>query len=281
MSTNTRIGFMQGRLSPIVNGMIQCFPWDHWREELALGHANDFSMLEWTLDQERLYENPLLREDGQGEIRALCTEHGFCIPSLTGDCFMQAPFWKAEGEQADALKRDFIAIAKACAAVGITMMVVPLVDNGRLDNAQHEDALVSFLNEQKAFLKENGLRVVFESDFGPADLARFIGRLDADLFGVNYDIGNSAALGFDPAEEFAAYGDRVLNVHIKDRPLDGTTVPLGTGNADFEKVFAALGKNGYVGNYILQTARATDEGHSCVLSRYRDMAVDWIERHGS
>lgn len=278
---SARIGFMQGRLSPMVNGLIQSFPWGNWQEELALGQANGFSMLEWTLDQDRLYENPLMREDGQAEIRTLCAKHGFSIPSLTGDCFMQAPFYKVEGDEAQSLKRDFIAIAKACVAIGISMMVMPLVDNGRLENVAQEDELVAFLNDQKAFLKENGLKVVFESDFGPAELARFIGRLDGDLFGVNYDIGNSAALGLDPVEEFAAYGHRVLNVHIKDRPLGGTTVPLGTGDADFITVYAALARAGYDGNYILQTARATDDDHSGVLASYRDMAGTEIERQGA
>ena len=34
---------------------------------------------------------------------------------------------------------------------------------------------------------------------------------------VNYDSGNSASLGYDPTDEFAAYGERVGSVHIKDR----------------------------------------------------------------
>jgi len=281
LNTAARIGFMQGRLSPMVDGRIQSFPWEHWRDELLLGHGIGFSILEWTLDQERLYESPLLHHVGQGEIRNLCAAHGFSIPSLTGDCFMQAPFWKAKGKQVEALKRDFIAVAKACAAVGIGMMVMPLVDNGRLENAAQEDALVMFLDDQKSFLQENKLKVVFESDYGPAELARFIARLDVDLFGVNYDIGNSAALGLDPVKEFEAYGDRVLNVHIKDRLLGGTTVPLGTGNADFKAVFAALARVGYDGNYILQTARASDDNHAGVLADYRDMAVAEIERQGA
>lgn len=281
MNQKHRIGFMQGRLTPMINGLIQSFPWDNWREELAVAERSAFSLIEWTLDQNRLYENPLLQESGQNEIRSKMDEHHFEIPSLTGDCFMQAPFWKAEGKEAEALKRDFVAVAKACAAVGITMMVVPLVDNGRLENMSQEDALISFLQEQQSFLTENGLKVVFESDFGPQELARFIARLDADLFGINYDIGNSAALSFDPKEEISIYGKRILNVHIKDRLLGDTTVPLGTGCADFETVFAVLGQQNYTGNYILQTARATDEDHIGVLCKYRDMAENWILRHGS
>ena len=82
------------------------------------------------------------------------------------------------------------------------------------------------LKSQAEFLTERGLRVVFECDFAPEELARFIERLDLAVFGINYDIGNSAALGYDPREEIAVYGQRIINVHVKDRVLGGTTVAL-------------------------------------------------------
>jgi L-ribulose-5-phosphate 3-epimerase len=272
---------MQGRLSPLMDGRIQAFPWSCWQEEFPKARLNGFELMEWTLDQEGLYENPLLTAAGQAEIRELRKSHGLAISSLTGDCFMQSPFWKAQGDEAALLLRDFRAVAEACASVGISMMVVPLVDNGWLENRAQEDFLVDVLKKESTFLSSLGVKVVFESDFGPAELARFIGRLEPALFGVNYDIGNSAGLGMNPADEIAAYGDRILNVHIKDRLLAGTTVPLGTGNADFDTVFAALGRAGYAGTYILQTARAADGQHAEVLSHYRDMAVDWLARHGA
>lgn len=281
MQAAERIGFMQGRLSPIFEGRIQIFPWSCWQQEFVTAEKLGFGLMEWTLDQDRLCENPLLTATGQAEIRALCERHRLRVSSLTGDCFMQAPFWKVAGAQRDVLQRDFIAVAEACAAVGIGAMVVPLVDNGRIDTAEQENALVAFLQAQAEFLRSRKLQIVFESDYAPTELARFIARLDPALFGVNYDIGNSASLQFDPAEEFAAYGHRVLNVHVKDRVIGGTTVPLGTGNADFETVFAALGKRGYRGKYILQTARAVDNDHSGTLCRYRDMTIDWITRHAA
>lgn len=280
MSARERIGFMQGRLSPMVDGRIQAFPWRFWQDEFPAAEQCGIHLMEWTLDQERLHENPLLTPGGQQEIRALCGKHRVAIPSLTGDCFMQAPFWKARGERAAALEADFTAVARACAAVGIGLIVVPLVDNGRLDDRAQEDALVAFLGARAEFLSAHGLRVVFESDFPPGELARFIARLPPPLFGINYDIGNSAALGFSPREEFAAYGRRIVNVHVKDRLRGGTTVPLGTGSADFAAVFAALREIGYQGNFILQTARAADGRDAAVLSSYRDMVRAWMRQHG-
>ena len=122
--------------------------------------------------------------------------------------------------------------------------------------------------------------MIFESDYAPAELARFIDRLDPNTFGINYDIGNSAALGFRATEDFAAYGQRIVNVHVKDRLLGGTTVPLGTGSARFDEVFHELGRISYGGNFILQTARAQDDDHVSPLLRYREMTVNWMRQAG-
>jgi hexulose-6-phosphate isomerase len=72
-----------------------------------------------------------------------------------------------------------------------------------------------------------------------------------------------------------------VNVHVKDRLLGGTTVPLGAGNAQFDVVFAELAKVGYAGAYILQTARAAEGHHAEVLCKYRDMTQNWIDRYGA
>lgn len=272
------IGFMQGRLSPLVGGRIQAFPWDVWANEFEAAARCKFNIMEWTLDQDRLYENPLLTDGGQEQIRVLCKRYAISIPSLTGDCFMQAPFWKARKPAIPPLQKDFLAIVQGCSQVGIVMVVVPLVDNGRLDTLEQENILVDFLLSQVGYFKSRNIRIIFESDYKPIELARFINRLPAETFGINYDIGNSAALGFNVSEEFAVYGERIVNVHIKDRVLGGTTVPLGAGHAQFETVFFELARRRYKGNYILQTARAIDDGHEQILCRYRDMTLAWMDQ---
>ena len=40
------IGFMQGRLSPVVNGKIQAFPWDFWKDEFSIANENDFLLMD-------------------------------------------------------------------------------------------------------------------------------------------------------------------------------------------------------------------------------------------
>ena len=125
-------------------------------------------------------------------------------------------------------------------------------------------------------LSDTGIKIVFESDFPPQKLERFIEKFPSENFGINYDIGNSASLGYNSIEEIEAYGDRILNVHVKDRLLHGDTVPLGHGDADIPGAIKELKVNGYNGNYVLQTARAKDSNHLGVLCKYRDQLVEWI-----
>ncbi len=271
------IGFIQGRLSPLVNGRIQCFPWKCWREEFKLANEYGFGLIEWTLDQERLYENPLMNVSGQKEIKSLMKKYNLKIPSLTGDCFMQAPFYKGNNERiAKNLIEDFINVIKACGELNINFIVMPLVDNGSLENENQICLLKTGLEQIKPSLIKHKVKIVFESDFAPKQLEKFIATFDDELFGINYDIGNSAALGFDPLEEIANYGKRILNVHVKDRMLNGGTVPLGEGSADFLTVFKGLKNINYKGDYILQTARAANNDHANVLCKYRDMVQAWI-----
>ena len=275
--TLERIGFMQGRLSALVDGKIQAFPWDEWREELSRAKALGIGRMEWTIDQDRLRENPLTTEGGRGAIARLARGNAIEIASLTGDCFMQAPFWKTSGPAREALVADLDLVIASCAALRIEFIVIPLVDNGKIETPEQTEVLLSTLLDRTASLTKQGVKIVFESDLPPAELATFIGKFPRDVFGINYDIGNSAALGFDCGEEIAAHGPRILNVHVKDRLRGGTTVPLGTGAADLAKAIRLIEQSGYSGQYILQTARAADGDHAGALARYRDMTVEWIE----
>jgi hexulose-6-phosphate isomerase len=273
---NECVGFMQGRLSEPVEGKIQAFPWNNWKDEFYEARNLRLGLMEWTLDQYRLHENPLMTHSGRKVIKKLAEETGVTVFSLTADCCMQFPFWKDSDGNSQGLRDDFISVCNACSSLGIGIIVLPLVDNGSLENAQQENELVKFMLGCERRLKAQKIKIAFESDYRPDRLRRFINKLPSSVFGINYDIGNSAALGFDPREEFSSFGSRVINVHVKDRLKGGGTVPLGFGNADFSAAFSELTKVGYDGNYILQTARAQDHDDIRLISKYYEMVSAWI-----
>jgi hexulose-6-phosphate isomerase len=268
---------MQGRLVPPVDGRIQAFPREGWRDEIRIAGGCGLPFLEWTLDAEGLDENPLLRADGRDEIRELCRRFELGVPSITGDCFMQAPFWKAEATQRKQRLETFACIADAAGALGAELLVVPVVDDAHLETPGQRASLINGLLELEPLLERVAIRVLLESDLSPGDLASLVAPLDERRFGINYDIGNSASYGHDPAQEITAYGRRIGNVHVKDRRRGGPTVPLGAGDADLPRVIGRLESTGYRGRYVLQTARDPQGRHAEVIAAYREQVQTWIE----
>lgn len=280
MKTNLqRIGFMQGRLCDQVGKKIQAFPKKDWCYEIEVAGANNYSLMEWTIDFEGLSKNPIMFKVGRYKIKEMCAKNKLIIPSLTGDCFMQKPFWKKNGVGYSKGKNLFYPIVKACSDLGIKKVIIPLVDNGRLENLDQEFHFVDFMLSNEELFNSHDVQMIFESDYGPQELARFIQRLPSKTFGINYDIGNSASMGFDSSEEFDSYGESILNVHVKDRVKNGGTVPLLEGDANFPYVFSRLSKVGYSGNFILQTARDIKGNHLQTLNYYRTLTENWVNKY--
>ena len=72
---------------------------------------------------------------------------------------------------------------------------------------------------------------------------------------ANYDSGNSASLGYNSNEELTELKKWIKNVHVKDRKFQGTTVPFGMGDTNFDLFFSSLAKINYSEDLIIQGAR--------------------------
>jgi hexulose-6-phosphate isomerase len=269
------IGFMQGRLSPVRNGKIQSFPWDTWRDEFEIASANDLRIMEWTIDSENFQSNPIIEEEGQSEIERLRVKYNISIPSVTCDYFMENPVWAVQDKKA--VERDLILILEGMSRISSRILVIPLVDNSSMRSPWIEKACINFFVSLREHLVSKEIKIAFECDLPPTKLKSFIENFEPNLFGINYDIGNSASLGFDPKEEFENYGNRIINIHVKDRLYRGITVPLGEGDANFRTVFQQIRSYNYVGNLIMQTARDPNLRHVAVLLKYKEIIIEWMK----
>ena len=68
MYQNKNIGFMQGRLSPIIKNRIQIFPYKNWKKEFKVANEIGFTLMEWTIDTATLNKNPLFYKNKLKEI---------------------------------------------------------------------------------------------------------------------------------------------------------------------------------------------------------------------
>lgn len=264
------LAIMQGRLSPIKGGRIQSFPWQNWKNEFYDVKNLGISKIEWTIDLWRFYKNPLIRDPHM--IKSVLNTHGLQVISVTSDAHMHGNFWTAKRYEAhknklNKLTLKLLAGMKICQ---IKYLVVPVVDESSLESDEATANLIAYFMDLVPLLKIYDVTVLFEADFAPKKLRAFIERFPLEAFGVNYDIGNSAALGFDADEEFQEYGDFIKNVHVKDRPLRGQNCLLGRGNADFGKVIHNLRKLNYSGHFVMQTARSKTDKHFNIMRQQLD-----------
>ncbi|WP_115071188.1 sugar phosphate isomerase/epimerase [Synechococcus sp. UW179B] len=270
-----QLGFMQGRLSPMQNNKIQAFPHKTWTTEFILAQSLGLTRMEWTLD-DPINENPLLDPQQHSLIQSLCQKYNIKISGLTGDCFMQKPFWKSSDGLYKKLCIDFINILRACTRLEIPYIVVPLVDNGSIKHERELELLLSTFSKYQSVIATSNVHILFESDMPPLELLNFIKKFPSKYFGINYDIGNSSALGYDTLEELNAYYPYIKNVHIKDRVLNGTTVNLGTGNANIPLTLRELVSRGYTGSLIFQAARAPlDKNDIEQMQQYINYILDY------
>lgn len=245
------IGIMQGRLLPKIDGKIQCFPAEQWRDEFPLAEKAGLQLIEWIYEVYGADKNPLGTDEGIAELKDLSLRHGIAVRSLCADYFMDRPLLTDPEEGA----RKLSWLLGRCDLAGIRRIILPFVDASRLVDSVAEDALVDLLTPFVSEAQRMGIELHLETDLPPVRFANLIKRLPDAVFKVNYDSGNSASHGFDVTEEFAAYGSRIGSLHIKDRVRGGSTVPLGSGNADFPALRTALESIDYDDDVILQVAR--------------------------
>lgn len=250
-----RVGIMQGRLAPPVGDQIQAFPAERWRDEFPAARAAGLDSIEWIYDAGNDDANPIVSDDGIAEMRALAAENEINVVSLCADYFMAEPLLKGTPDERSMRLTKLVWLLDRCAKTDIERVILPFVDNSKLETNPDLDELATLLKQIAPHATKAGLEIHLETSLAPARFASLLEKTGEPSVKVNYDSGNSASLGFRIEEEFAAYGDAIRSVHIKDRLRDGGTVPLGKGNADFAALRRCLGKVNYHGDIILQVAR--------------------------
>lgn len=251
------LGVMQGRLIPDENSRIQSFPRQNWRLEFSLLESLGFGYLEWTLDHNELWKNPLLTVSGLREIHELCDIHKIQVKSVTADNLMQAPIHKKNSSPSTSIEEciNFIGLLEEA---NIEILVWPLVDSGSLSSNYEFEKFIELMDPIKKFLSDKKIMIAFETDLPPEYNSKLLSKIQSSNIGINYDIGNTASYGFSASREFEILGNSILHVHVKDRLFRGPTVPLGDGDVDWQQTVNAI-KSHFKGILILQAARKPDE----------------------
>ncbi len=137
--------------------------------------------------------------------------------------------------------------------LGIRLIIVEPQDQAQWDNLE-------------ALVKEYDIRLAIHNHrkgtvYGdPATVRALLARRDHRI-GVCLDVGWVTAAGFDVAQVFRDYGDRVYDIHFKDKKVrhgaNGKDVfldvPVGTGDSNYAGLFAEIKRSGWTGVLAIET----------------------------
>ncbi len=244
---------MQGRLSKMYKNKIQSFPNQSWKDEFRIASKYGFEIIEWIFDETQ--PNPLLGNDGIIEIKRLMEKNNISINAICADYFMTK---KLFNESQLELEKNIETIKKLILQANkleISIIEIPLVDSSSLKTNENKKEIVNNFKKILPFAEKNNVTIVFETDLNPYDFKEFLIEFNHPYVMANYDSGNSTSLGYNSGEEITKLNKWIKNVHVKDRKFQGTTVPFGTGDTDFDLFFSSLSKINYSGDLIIQGAR--------------------------
>ena len=249
------IGIMQGRMVPPSDGRFQCFPRQRWADEFEFCAQAGISAIEWIYDLHGADVNPIASDAGISAMQQLSARYKVAVRSVCADYFMDLPLVRVDGVELSQRIEVLRWLMQRCQALPIQRIVLPFVDASAIEDEADIDRVVAVLDTLGDTMQNSGIELHLETALGPVQFAALLERVRHPMVKVNYDSGNSASLGYAPREEFAAYGLRVGSVHIKDRVRGGGTVALGSGDADFDGLFASMVAVQYSGDIVLQVAR--------------------------
>lgn len=138
---------------------------------------------------------------------------------------------------------------------GVKLLVVEPGDAAQWDNL--EELVKEY--DIKLAIHNHGTGTVYGN---PSAVKHILTARDKRI-GVCVDIGWVTAAGFDPESVFRNYGDRVYDMHLKDKRLDvvddkgrPTDTHIGLGNANYAGLIAAMKESGWSGVMALETDSA-------------------------
>lgn len=255
MTIPNSIGIMQGRLSPPQDGRFQFFPVD-WPAEYAVARDLGFDHVQWFLDRDHPNHDPVkdiwLNPTVLDQIDAARS----VVPISSVDCGTYGMFG---AEVAITLEQFPLLLPALAERLSTGVVSIALLEKNAPKTEHEKSETRETLIKLLKIAQPLHLRLALETEMPAPELIEFIDSLQSDAVGVGYDIGNCTSYGFDCPADIRLLGSRIIEVHCKDRQQGKSqSMLLGTGDADYDGLFAALREINYTGAITLQAWRGDD-----------------------
>lgn len=229
-----KIGIIQGRLLPPVDGFIQEFPINNWQTEFELLSDIGLSHIEFIITKKSFQE--FLKLDltnCSDKISGLCCDH------LIDYNISEINF----------LNENLLPVCEVALKFGIKNINIPLLEQSSIIEENKSQLYKNLLYFSQSFPQ---LNFNFEIEDN-CDISLELVSL-ADNFYFIYDTGNLNFIGVDHKDYIAKVFNKISNVHLKDRNSFGSHPP-GKGGVDFKIIFQTLYDLDYKNIYTIQTCR--------------------------
>ena len=238
-------------------------------DEFSLIEQLGFNGIEWIYDKKSEYSNPILNSNEYSKIQSLSKKYNVSLENIVFDWFITHPLLKKDDISLSTKIQKIIDLLDYSEKIGFQRVIFPLLEGNSIHDSNEmglflkifSDDILSTLNLKK-------LEIHFETSMSPNDEFNFINKLDNPQTKICFDMGNSASLGFDCTKVLNKIYPFLGSVHIKDRLINGGTVPLGEGSVDFLTIFSILNKINFLGPISFQAYRDKNSNNIELLQSY-------------
>jgi L-ribulose-5-phosphate 3-epimerase len=204
-----------------------------------------------------------MQDEHREEIRRSAAEADIEISSLCLGALWHYPFTSP----AETHRKRGVEIIQAAVPLarylGAGCILLPIDQPAGLSDEEAWDMTVRGLAECLPVAEEAGVILAVENVCSPflkgaTELGRLVDELASPACRVYFDVGNGAWIGLDPAVEILELGDRIAQIHFKNRnsrrgtPGTDTVSVSDPGIVPYRRVFDAINEIGYDGYLVVE-----------------------------
>ena len=260
---------VQGRALPQSDESLQSFPFN-WSDEFPLIQQLGFDGIEWIYDKKSEFTNPILDSEESQKIKSISKKFNVSLENIVFDWFITNSLFRKDEISLKNKIKKLVDLIEKSQNIGFKQIIFPLLEENAINNSNDMDIFLKiFSDDILSVLNLNKIEIHFETSLPPISELEFISKLDHNQTKICFDMGNSASMGYDPADVLNSIAPYLGTVHIKDRLLGGDSVPLGEGAVDFSKVFSILNEINFSGYFSFQAYRDKNSNNTELLSLYQ------------
>lgn len=234
-----KLGILQGRLSPPVNGAIQEFPIINWEVEFSHLKTLNLHGLEWIITKKDFLNNPFFSlHKKNNQILSVCADN------IIDERIINYDF----------LSDSLIPILQKMLEIKIKTLVIPLLEQSSVCDENIASKFIDNIVRISDLYSTIDFCFEFEA---PKQLIQDFISARKNFF-ITYDTGNFTSFvgeNVNHSELIEFFNYKIKNVHLKDRTFSGESRPVFLGNTNFDEIFISLKKIKYKKNLIMQFAR--------------------------